>query len=82
MNRTGVFATQEQADAIAKYHTAAVNTPMIAMSIAQGLSGNDLASQAWDNLHDEIDKCAKQNGLPDTVGHYGFDKSNSEFVTT
>ena len=47
MIHTGVKATEEELKRLTENANRAARTPVIAMSIADGLAGRDWASMAW-----------------------------------
>lgn len=80
MIRTNVFCTEEEAKEIQKAHKEARTTPVIALSVAHGLSTGGFAGEAWTDLRKLIHGCALKHGLPEIKGYYGIDLSNKEFV--
>lgn len=80
IKRLNVFATDEEMAEINKLHHIAVNTPVIAFTSADALSGNDLASRAWKQLMERVHKIALTKGLPEIQGYYGIDGENKEFI--
>lgn len=80
--RTGVFATEEEAQEISRLAVTASNTPVIAFSSAMALSGQDASSMAWDLVHKACHRAALAHGLPEIQGYYGIDLEKREFVRT
>ena len=81
MTHTGVFATKEEQDRAFDLAANARTTPVMALSIAQGLAGEDFASRAWRNANAFVHKCAlDHHGLPEIQGFYGMTEEG-EFVS-
>ena len=80
MRRTGVFATTEETEEIAKLASEARSTPVIAMSMDHGIEQGGFAGQAWDRVHKTVYEKALAHGLPEIRGYYGFDPENGEFI--
>jgi len=78
LKRTGVFATLEQLTKINALADTARTTPVMALSIKDGLEGNDFASRAWKQVYEAINQAATDNGLP--VRDYGIDLETGEFA--
>ena len=78
MEHTGVFATAEELEELRKLAMTASTTPVMAMSLGDGLAGRDFASMAWKRAKEACQKVALAHGLP-TEGHYGV-TSDGEFV--
>ena len=78
--RTGTFLNDEQLVEVAVMYHAAENTPVIALSSAQGLSGNDFASRAWMSFHRLLYDFALAAGLPEIEGWYGLDMKSGEVL--
>jgi hypothetical protein len=79
MRNTGVFMTAEELTEVKKLHEAARTTPVIALSVGQGLAGNDFSAMAWRDLHDRLTALARAHGLPDIPGEWGVTQQG-EFV--
>ena len=78
--KTGKFLDADQVtEAKEAYHEAS-NTPMIALSSAPGLSGNDMASRAWMRFHRLLYDLALATGLPEIEGWYGLDTTSGEIL--
>lgn len=80
MTRTGVFATREETDRLAKMAKEAGETPVIAFSTADGLNGGGASGRSWKRLETELQACAIAHGLNDFTGTYGLDIENCEFL--
>lgn len=81
MRKTGVFVDSKQKAELMKLVQIAQTTPVIALSSADALSGNDLSSQAWKAVHDRLNEIALKCGLPELVEtDYGLD-ADGEIVT-
>ncbi len=79
-NRTGTFLNTEQIKEVGEAYRTAQNTPMIALSSAQALSGNDFASRAWKTFHRLLYDYALAEGLPEIQGWYGLDIETGEVL--
>ena len=79
MEHTGIFATAGETKELLELLDIARNTPVIAMSVADGLAGRDFARLAWDDLKKKCHKTALDHGLPEFEGYYGMD-THGEFV--
>ena len=80
MIRTNVYATEEEIKELKKLLIEARSTPVIALSVAQGISGKDLASQARESLIKKCHSFALAHNLPEMKGYYGCDLSTGEFL--
>ena len=80
MKNTGVFATKDELDTLKKAATTAANTPVIALTSADALSGNDWASVAHRNVQKACHMLALEHGLPEITGYYGIRLDTGEFV--
>lgn len=79
-NRTGMFLNTEQIAEVGEAYHTAENTPVIALTSAQGLSGRDFASNAWMRFHRLLYDFALAEGLPEIEGWYGLDMTNGEVL--
>ena len=58
----------------------AQNTPVMAMSVEDGLEGRDFATQAWDKVRAKWEELGKKYGfVPARVR--GIDKNTGEIIT-
>ena len=80
MKNTGVFANEEEIKKAFQLAKDAANTPMIALSSADALSGNDFATRAWKSAQEYCHALAIKKGLPEIPGFYGM-KQDGEFVS-
>ena len=79
MTHTGVFATDaEQAELIELLHKAET-TPVMALSSAQALSGNDFSVVAQKRAREKCHALALAHGLPEVPGYYGMG-NDGEFL--
>lgn len=81
MIHTGVKIKPEELKRLKELADRAAHTPVIALSLAEGLSGNDWASRAWRNAQEACHALALQYGLPEIPGFYGL-TNDGEFVRT
>ena len=81
MKKTGIFATTEEKEILAKEVKQAMATPVIAFSSEHALEKGGLAGEAWQAVREHCHKIAIGHGLPETEGFYGLDVEG-EFVTT
>lgn len=79
MVHTGVRCTPEELAALKENAHRAAGTPVIALSLADGLAGRDFATQAWRGAQEECHACALRHGLPEFEGFYGITQEG-EFV--
>lgn len=79
MKKTNIFASEEELEELQQLSRAAARTPVIALSSADALSGNDFASQAWRRAQERCHKVALSHGLPEISGFYGLTREG-EFV--
>jgi len=79
LKHTGVFAADEETERIRVLAAEAATTPVIAMSVAEGIAGRDWATQAWDRVRKEGHAIALTHDLPDPPGYYGMTR-DGEFV--
>ena len=54
--------TQEECDKLTELYKRAQNTPVIAMSVQDGLEGNDFASLAWKDVEKYMDELGQKYG--------------------
>ena len=80
MKNTGIFATKDELKRLKELATTASNTPVMAFTVGEMLSGNDWASRAWRNAKEACHALALQKGLPEIQGFYGI-KADGEFVS-
>lgn len=78
--RTGTFLNAEQIAKVGEAYQTASTTPVIALSSAQALSGNDFASRAWKTFHRLLYDYALAAGLPEIEGWYGLDMESGEVL--
>ena len=78
--RTGTFLEADQIAEVKAAYLSASNTPVIALSSAQALSGNDMASQAWMRFHRLLYGFALAKGLPEIEGWYGVETTSGEIL--
>jgi len=57
----------------------AKTTPVLAMSVRQGLEGKDWASQAWERVRDKWDELGKKYGFTPTAVQ-GIDMETGEVL--
>jgi hypothetical protein len=79
MRNTGVKCSTEELEFLRKLAERAATTPVIALSIADGLAGRDFASMAHLTAKQACHKLALEHGLPEIPGYYGIDY-DGEFV--
>ena len=79
MTNTGVFATKEELALVKEKAERACTTPVMALSLADGLAGRDFASLAHMNAMQTCHALALKHGLPEIEGFYGMD-NDGEFV--
>jgi hypothetical protein len=79
LTHTGVFATSEETAELQELAKTARRTPVMALSLAEGLAGWDFASQARKRMQDRLQETAMAHGLPDFEGYYGL-TMEGEFV--
>ena len=79
MTKTGVFATDKEFALLREKANRARTTPVIALSLADGLAGRDFASLAHMDVKQTCHALAMKHGLPEIPGFYGIDQ-NKEFV--
>jgi len=70
------LTTEELAELVELYRTAQ-NTPVIALSVADGISGRDFASQAYKRFEEKWAEIAKRHGAHPTDG---FNSKTGEIV--
>jgi len=83
MEKTGVKATVEEMANIQELAKIAQTTPVIALSSADALSGNDFSSRAWKCVYEAINAAAEEHGLSKVKGGYGLaieEADDGEFV--
>ena len=80
--RTGVFASEDECKELVALMQRAQLTPVMAMSLSEGLAGNDWSAQAWKRFYKRLGGVAESNSLPHLPGEevYGLDGSNGEFL--
>lgn len=81
MKRMNLFATPDELQEIVEMVNTARTAPVMALSSAAALSGNDFSSLAWKEARKLIHETAMKHGLPDTPGFYGIDQENGEFLS-
>jgi hypothetical protein len=80
MTNTGVFATPEELAFLKEKANNAAHTPVIALTTADALAGNDLASLAHRSAQEACHVLALAHGLPEIPGFYGITLDDGEFV--
>ena len=78
--RTGEFLEADQIEEVKEAYQQASTTPVIALSSAQALSGNDMASRAWMRFHRLLYDFALAKGLPEIEGWYGVETTSGEIL--
>ncbi len=78
--RTGTFLETDQIAEVKAAYLQASNTPVIALSSAQALSGGDMASRAWMRFHRLLYDFALAEDLPEIQGWYGLDMESGEVL--
>lgn len=78
--RTGTFLEEDIKEKVVEAFVEAQNTPVIALSSGQALSGRDLASQARDRAFKLLYDEAVAAGLPEIEGYYGLDSESGEVL--
>jgi hypothetical protein len=78
LRRTGIKATPAEKNNILELAETARKTPVIALSMKDGMEGRDFASLAWERVYDAINDAAIAHDLP--RGDYGFDSDKGEFM--
>ncbi len=78
--KTGTFLTAEQIEKVREAYHEAETTPVIALSSAQALGGQDFASQAWMRFHRLLYDFALVQGLPEIEGWYGLNMKSGEVL--
>ena len=58
-----IVLTPEDLDELVKLTTEAKNTPVIALSLRDGLEGRDFATQAWNRVRDKWGELGKKYGF-------------------
>jgi len=76
---TGVYATEDDVRELKVLADKAYDTPVMAMTVADGLAGRDFASLARERLFKACHQLALKHGLPEIRGYYGLHASG-EFV--
>ena len=79
MSKTGIFATEEEFQYLMKRVQIAENTPVIALSLGEGLAGRDFAALAHRSVQEVCHALALQHGLPEICGFYGVNQDR-EFI--
>ena len=77
MERTGKFATKEQAEKAKKLLKVAQTTPVISLT---GKNEDCWAINAWNEVKEYCHKVALDMGFPEFSGFYGMDASNGEIL--
>ena len=80
MNRTGIFATDDEKEYLGRLSSRAQATPVIAFSSRHALEEGGLSGQAWTQAKKECHRIALEHGLSEIPGWYGIDEAG-EFVT-
>lgn len=80
LQHTDIFATAEEVAELKRLAGEASRTPVIALSVADGLAGNDFAATAWRRARQACHKAALDHGLPEFDGFYGIMLDTGEFV--
>lgn len=80
MRGTGVKATLEELANIQELAETARTTPVIALTMKDGMEGRDFASLAWKRCHKAVQEAALGHGLPEIEGYYGL-AEDGEFLT-
>ena len=80
MKHTGVFATEEEIQALSVLYQRASQSPVTVLSSADGRKYNMQSGEAWDYLMRKIHKYARAHGLPEIPGGYGMDSETREFL--
>jgi len=72
--------TQEELKELLNLHDQAYHTPVIAMSVRDGLEGRDFATQAWDRVRSKWEELGRKYKFhPSQVK--GIDKQTGEVFT-
>lgn len=79
MKKTNVFASEKETEELKQLASRASQTPVMALSVADGLSGNDFASRARKSAQERCHEIALSHGLPEIQGFYGINKEG-EFL--
>ena len=69
--------TPEELEELIELYKNARNTPVIALSVADGISGNDFASRAYKRFEDRWAEIARLHGVRPSAG---FDSKTGEIV--
>ncbi len=79
MIRTGVFATEEEAERLGRLARDTAKTPVIAVPDGQG-GLLDASGLAREHLYKAVHAAARAHGLPEVPGWYGLDLGTREFL--
>jgi hypothetical protein len=79
MEYTGVFATAEELDELTKLAITASTTPVMAMSLGDGLAGRDFMRMAQKRAEEACQKAAEAHGLL-KCRQYGITKEGEFFA--
>lgn len=80
IQRTGVFATEDEATECIRLFKIAQETPVMALSSEHALKQGGFSGQAWDRLNKTVHGYALAHDLPEWSGYYGIDIENREFI--
>lgn len=80
MKRLDVFASAQELSEVKELHDKARSTPVMAMSVAHGMSTGGFSGEAWDRLKKRVHAMALSHGLPEIPGYYGIDPGNGQFI--
>ena len=81
MTRTGIKATEAEITELKDLLESARRTPVMALSVDDGMAGRDFASTARQNMLQRCHALALAHGLPEITGYYGADLETGEFVS-
>lgn len=80
MKATGVFATAEEIAELKTLASRAARTPVMALSVADGIAGRGFAATAHKRAQQRCHELALAHGLPEIKGFYGAKLDDGEFV--
>jgi len=70
--------TQEECDKLTRLYKQAEDTPVMALSVKDGLEGRDFASQAWNLVREYMDALAKKYNYDPQK--YGINRKTREII--
>lgn len=73
-----IKVTDEERLHLLDLYKTAQNTPVIAMSVQEGLDGKDWASQAWNRVREYMDELGKKYGYDSE--HYAVHPQTGEVM--